>query len=146
MYSMPGSSSLTVAAVLSPDTANSWRRPPGLVGTYVTRYSVTSISFFQDKSTVSLVTSPTVRSFGGDTGKSKKNFTEGVFLDRFSCPQSHSIHPTELMQTPEPHLAVVWTTARRVRTKCTEWQYTNQKLLYSRKYFFSRWVGSEIGE
>lgn len=78
--------------------------------------------------------------------KKQKNFAEGVFLDRFSCPQSHSIHPTELMQTPEPHLAVVWTTARRVRTKCTQWQYTNQKLLYSRKYFFSRWVGSEIGE
>lgn len=70
-YSMPGSSPVTVAAVLSPDTGNSWRRPPGLVGTYVTRYSVTNISLFQDRSTVSLVTSPKVRSFGGDTGGKK---------------------------------------------------------------------------
>lgn len=63
---------MTVAAVLSPDTVNSWRRPPGMVGTCVTRYSVTNISLCQDRSTVSLVTSPTVRSFGGDTGGKKK--------------------------------------------------------------------------
>lgn len=69
---MPGSSSFTVAAVLSPDTMNSWRRPPGLVGTYVTRYSFTSISLLQDRSTVSLVTSPTVRSFAGDTAETVK--------------------------------------------------------------------------
>lgn len=71
-YSIPGSSSETVADVRSPGTRKSNCRPPGEVGMYVTKYSVTSISFFHVRFTFSVVTSVTVRSSGGETGKDIK--------------------------------------------------------------------------
>lgn len=71
-YSTPGSNSRMVADVWSPGTRNCISRPSWWVGVYMTRYSVTRISFSQARFTVSSVTSVTMRSLGGDTGGYKK--------------------------------------------------------------------------
>lgn len=71
-YSTPGSSSRMVADVWSPGTRNCISRPSSLVGVYTMRYSVTRISLSQARFTVSSVTSVTMRSLGGDTGRNKE--------------------------------------------------------------------------
>ena len=71
-YSTPGSSSRMVADVWSPGTRNCISRPSSWVGVYTMRYSVTRISLSQARFTVSSVTSVTMRSLGGDTGRNKE--------------------------------------------------------------------------
>lgn len=71
-YSTPGSNSRMVVDVWSPGTLNCISRPSSWVGVYTMRYSVTRISLSQARFTVSSVTSVTMRSLGGDTGRNKE--------------------------------------------------------------------------
>lgn len=76
-YSTPGSSSWMVVDVWSPGTRNCISRPSSWVGVYMMRYSVTRISFSQARFTVSSVTSVTMRSLGGDTGRKEEGDSWG---------------------------------------------------------------------
>ena len=116
-YSMPGSSSVRVADVLSPGTVNSWYSPPGAVGTWVTRYSVTNMSFVQFKSTVSVVISVTVRSLGGETEErwgEKINFSLTFLLSEVS--HAFSFHH-KLMIFTSSHSAGLRTACNLLRHK-----------------------------